>query len=431
MMRHGEERGAVREGNMTLRYWREDLGAAIAVFLLAIPLSIGVAILAGVPYEKAAGVGLLSSVVGGVVSLFSGSPLQITGPSNGAAVLYLTIKDELGAGAAALAVAAGGLMQAAAGALRLGPLFRTASPALIQGMLGGVGLLIISSQSYLMLDAVPPGAGKEFGGVLNLLGLPDALVASFTQRDRLPPALLGAGSLATMLLWDRYGGVARKRAPAALIGVLSGFFLNALVELDPRRFVAPERLLDVVSIPSAAVLSYAWHASFWVAAASFAFVGSIKSLLSARAIDQMDHAGPRADYSRELVAQGVGNVACGLLGLLPLAGIVIRSSTNVASGARTRLAGALQGAFTLILLLCLPQVLPLIPTASLSAALVHAGARLVDFGIPTRLWQQDRFEVCVYLITKMLVFATDMLTGIAVGVALSLSRFAMSRASSS
>jgi MFS superfamily sulfate permease-like transporter len=409
---------------MSLRYWREDLRAALAVFLLAIPLSIGVALLAGVPYERAAGVGLLSSVVGGAVSFLSGSPLQITGPSNGAAVLYLTVEDELGAGAVALAVACGGLMQIAAGALGLGPLFRAASPALIQGMLGGVGLLILSSQFYVMLDAAPPGSGKEFGGILNLLGLPDALFASLTQRDRLPAAILGVGSLIAMLLWERYGGGARRRAPAALLGVLFGLLVNAFTPLDPRRFEAPARLLDVLSPPSVADLVVLSNASFWVAAASFAFVGSVKSLLSAVSLDQMRPEGRRGDYSRELVAQGVGNLACGFLGLLPLAGIVIRGSTNVLAGARTSLAGALQGLLTLILILALPQALSLIPVASLAAALVHAGARLVNLGFLARLWQENRFECGVLLVTMILVFTTDMLTGIAVGVVLSLAPLA-------
>lgn len=406
-----------------LSTWKEDLLASIVVFLVALPLSLGLALVAGYPFERAAAVGLVSGVIGGVVvGLLSGVPLQVTGAANGAAVTVAVFVKEFGFETLSVVVILAGVIQFVAGALRLGPIFRAVSPALVQGMLAGIGLLIFASQFHVMVDDMPPGAGQEFGGVINLWSLPDAILKGLREEAHRPATRVGLLTITTIMLWNAYAPKRLKALPAALIGVGLSTLIVSWFGWDLKTVPAPDSLLHAVSIPSITAFEGIVDSRIWMAALTLAFVAGAESLLTATAVDAMQTHAPRAQYNRELVAQGVGNALCGALGVLPVSGVIVRSGANVMAGGRTRLATILHGVWILLSIVLLPGLLKLIPVASLAAVLVYAGAKLIKLSFLRDLWRTDRAEAGVYIATMATVVVTDVLTGIAVGVVLAVIR---------
>ncbi|WP_051133987.1 SulP family inorganic anion transporter [Methylocystis sp. ATCC 49242] len=415
---------AVTSQNETRRFYlKEDLLASFVVFLVALPLSLGLALVAGYPFEKAAAVGLISGAIGGVVvGFFSGCALQVSGAANGAAVTVAAFASELGFEALGLIVMLAGVIQLAGGALRLGPVFRAVSPALIQGMLAGIGILIFASQFHVMVDDTPPGTGKEFGGVINLWSISDAVLKGFTVDAHRPAALIGLVTIGLIVLWNDRAPRMLKMVPAPLVGVGVATFIAWRFGFDVKYVPAPDRLIDAISFPDTASFARVSEGAIWIAALTLAFVSGAESLLTATAVDAMQRHTPRTRYNKELIAQGVGNFLCGAIGVLPVSGVIVRSSANVMAGARTRLSTMLHGVWILLFITMLPDVLRMIPVASLAAVLVYAGAKLIKLGFLRNLWQQDRAEAGIYAVTLGMVVATDVLTGIAVGVGLALAR---------
>jgi len=409
-------------GNLAVT-WKQDLLASVVVFLVALPLSMGIALVAGFPFENAAAVGIISGIIGGVVvGPLSGCPLQVSGAANGAAVMVALFIKDFGFETLGLIVLVSGLAQLAAGLLRLGPVFRAVSPALIQGMLAGIGVLIVASQFHVMVDDAPPGAGKEFGGIINLWSLPQAVWKGVSENAHRSAALIGLLTIATIALWTALAPKKLKLLPAPLIGIGLATTTGSMLELDVRYVPAPDQLLDAVTWPTAAWLARATQGTIWVAGLSLAFVASAESLLTATAVDSMQGHAPRTRYDRELAAQGTGNVLCGLLGVLPISGVIVRSSANVLAGAQSRLSTTLHGVWLLLFITLLPAVLQLIPVASLAAVLVYAGIKLIKLGFARTLWSLDRAEAGIYAATLGTVVMTDLLTGIAVGIGLALAR---------
>ncbi|MCU0733900.1 MAG: SulP family inorganic anion transporter [Methylotetracoccus sp.] len=403
--------------------WQEDLLASIVVFLVALPLSMGIAIASGVPIDKAAAVGLITAIIGGIaVGPLSGSPLQVSGPAAGLAVMVAMFIQEHGFEALGLIVLLGGLIQLAAGVLRFGQVFRAVSPALIQGMLAGIGVLIFASQFHVMVDDVPPGTGKEFGGLINLWSLPQAVWKGISEPVHRPAALIGLLTVATIMLWTVFAPKKLKLLPAPLIGVVVATVAASLLELNVKYVPVPDRLIDVVSWPTGTGLHRLTEGAIWLAGLSLAFVASAESLLTATAVDSMQRHAPRTKYDRELAAQGAGNILCGVLGVLPITGVIVRSSANVLAGARTRLSTILHSVWILVFITLLPAVLSLIPVAGLAAVLVYTGIKLTKLKVARILWLQDRAEAGIYAATLGTVVMVDLLTGIAVGIGLALAR---------
>jgi MFS superfamily sulfate permease-like transporter len=408
----------------TLRLsWKEDLLASVVVFLVALPLSMGIAIASGVPMEKAASVGLITAIVGGiVVGALSGCVLQVTGPAAGLAVMVALFIQQHGFEALGLIVLLAGLIQLAAGLLGLGQVFRAVSPALIKGMLAGIGVLIFASQFHVMVDDVPPGTGKEFGGIINLWSLPQAAWKGVSETVHRPAALTALITLVTILLWNAYAPRKLKWMPAPLMGVVVATAGAAFLGLDLKQVPVPERLLDAITWPTPAGFGRLGEGAIWLAGLSLAFVASAESLLTATAVDSMQRHAPRTRYDQALAAEGAGNVLCGILGVLPVTGVIVRSSANVLAGGRTRFSVILHGIWLLLFVALLPAVLSLIPVAALAAVLVYMGLRLTKFEVAQVLWRQDRAEAGIYAATLGTVVVVDLLTGIAVGIGLALAR---------
>jgi MFS superfamily sulfate permease-like transporter len=184
----------------------------------------------------------------------------------------------------------------------------------------------------------------------------------------------------------------------------------------------PDHLSDAISWPTGLWLEQLSNRSIWLGGLSLAFVASAESLLTATAVDSMQQRTPKTQYNRELVAEGLGNVVCGILGGLPVTGVIVRSTANVNAGARTRLSGFLHGVWLLLFVMLMPGLLAHIPVAALAAILVFTGIKLTKFQFAKILWRQDKGEAVIYLATLILVVVADLFSGIAVGIALALGK---------
>jgi MFS superfamily sulfate permease-like transporter len=354
------------------RYWA-DLGASVVVFLVALPLCVGVAVASGVPAE----LGIVTGVVGGVVvGLLPGSTMQVSGPAAGLTVLVADAVGKHGIQALGVIVLGAGLLQVLLGLARGGRWFRAISPSVVQGMLAGIGLVLV------------------FGQLKHLVVTPVALA-------------LGMLTVVIMLLWQR---TPLRVVPGVLVGVVVCTALAAVFS-SPVDRISVGALSADVHLPNFSLLDTGVIGT----AVVFALVASAESMFSAAAVDRM-HDGPRTRYNRELVAQGVGNTICGLLGALPMTAVIVRSAANVSAGARTRVSRVLHGVWLLLFVVLLPGLLTLIPVAVLAAVLVHAGWKLLGLREFARLWRTDKAEGFVLVLTAGLIVATDLLTGTVAGL---------------
>lgn len=397
-------------------FLRHDLPASLVVFLVALPFCLAIAKAAGVPPEA----GFVAGIVGGViVGLLSGSPLQVSGPSVGLVVTLIDIVQRHGLERLGVIVALAGVLQLVAGALRLGQWFRAASPAVVTGMLTGIGVVLFAQQFHVMVD--DPPAREPWR---NLVTIPAAVWNGFTgSHDGHPEhqqaAVVGVLTLLVLLVWKLVLPKRLQVIPAVLAAVALATTLAWAFDWQVQR-VAFDSLASGVRLPDWTGLPAAFaDGSVWLSALAVALVASSETLLSSVAVDRM-HRGPRTRYDRELAAQGVGNAVCGVLGALPLAGGIVRSSMNVQSGARSRLATVFHGVWILAFVLLVPGVLRLIPTAALAAILVLTGLRLVDVRGVRGMWRENRAEAVICVVTAVAVVALGLLPGVAIGVALSL-----------
>lgn len=408
----------------------QDLLASVVVFLVALPLCLGVAIASGMPPAA----GIVTGILGGlVVGSFAGSPLQVSGPAAGLTVLVWDFlhpyaqrgEQTLGIGLLGLAVLVAGALQLTMGLARLGQWFRAVTPAVIHGMLAGIGLLIFASQFHVLVDDQPKGSGLH-----NLLYIPQAIYKGlFADRETTPhfwAACVGVASLAVIPLWKGLAPHRLRLVPAPLLAVAVGTVIAEVLDLPVARVAIPP-LAEALSLPAFGALvgdgGLAVPTVLHVLGAGLviALIASAETLLCATAVDQM-HTGPRTRYDRELAAQGIGNMLCGLVCALPMTGVIVRSAANVEAGARSRLSTILHGCWLLLAALLLGGLLQRIPTAALAAVLVYTGYKLMDPKHLRELWSYGRYEAFVFLATFATIALKDLLTGVVVGLVLSIAR---------
>ncbi|MEL6237980.1 MAG: SulP family inorganic anion transporter [Pseudomonadota bacterium] len=385
-----------------------DLLASIVVFLVALPLCMGIAIASGAPPA----LGLASGIIGGlVVGFIAGSPLQVSGPAAGMAVLVYELVSEFGLATLGVVVLIAGAVQFVAGILRWGQWFRAISPSVIHGMLAGIGFLIFSSQFHVMFDDTPRG-----GGLANLAAIPETIYKGLFPADGSVhhlAAIIGVLTIVTIFAWDRFKPSVLKMIPAPLVAVIVGSVAAAALQLPILKVDVPANLLDSLNIPPIAAFS-AITPMIVLTGVIFAFVASAETLLCATAVDQM-HSGVRTDYDKELRAQGVGNLLCGAIGALPMTGVIVRSTANVQAGATTRLSAIVHGFWLLLTVAALPWLLNNIPTAVLAAILVYTGYKLVNLAQIRKITKFGRWELAIYLTTLGGVVAIDLLSGVIMG----------------
>ena len=393
-------------------HFAADALASVVVFLVALPLCMGIAIASGVPPA----LGLITGVIGGiVVGFLAGSPLQVSGPAAGLTVIVYELIQKHGIEMLGPAVALAGVLQLIAGSVKIGRWFRAISPAVIFGMLAGIGILIFASQFHVMVDDKPRG-----NGLANLLSIPQSFVKGFTPDQGLPhneAAFIGVATIATLVIWGKYKPASMRLVPGALVAIVLATFTTWLLQFPIQRVDVPSNLLSAVRLPMLERLPAMLSPEFLMAAVGLAFVASAETLLSASAVDRM-HQGPRTNYDRELSAQGVGNMICGVLGSLPMTGVIVRSSANVQAGAQTRASAILHGVWLLAFVSALPFVLRNVPVAALAAILVYTGLKLVDWKSFAQIRQYGRMPVAIYLATVAGIVAVDLLTGVLIGIGL-------------
>ncbi|KOU55577.1 sulfate transporter [Streptomyces sp. MMG1533] len=388
---------------------RADLFASLVVFLVALPLCVGIAIASGVPAE----LGLVTGIVGGLVAgALPGSSLQVSGPAAGLTVLVYEAVQRYGVEVLGVLVLGAGLVQFGLGALRLGRWFRAVSAAVVQGMLAGIGLVLVAAQVYALGDAAAPASGP--GKLAGLVALP----------GRVDPVALsvGAATISVLLLWPRWRRGARV-VPAPLVAVASAAVVTGVFDLDVRR-VEVWGLLGAVRVPEGADFGRLLEVGVIGTVVAFALIASAESLFSAAAVDRLHSGARRTDYDRELIAQGAGNAVCGVLGALPMTAVIVRSAANVQAGARTKASRVLHGVWLLVFTALLPKVLGVIPVAALAGLLVHAGCRLVPVREARALWRGHRGEVAVLGVTTVAIVVGNLFEGVLVGLALAVAKTA-------
>ncbi|TJZ42905.1 SulP family inorganic anion transporter [Streptomyces piniterrae] len=401
----------------SLPRWRADFAASLVVFLVAVPLCVGVAVASGVPAE----LGLVTGIVGGLLTgLLPGSSLQVSGPAAGLTVLVYEAVQEYGLGSLGVLVLVSGVLQLAMGALKLGRWFRAISVAVVQGMLAGIGLLLIAGQLYKLADAKAPGSGLS-----NLGGLPLLVVDTLASDAALTALAVGAGTIAVLVLWPRWPAAARV-VPAPLMAV--ALATTAVFALDlPVARVEVRGLLGVVQPPGGADFARLTEAGALAGAlgtlVAFTLIASAESLFSAAAVDRL-HDGPRTDYDKELMAQGAGNAVCGVLGALPMTAVIVRSSANVYAGARTKASRVLHGVWLLVFAAAFPAALGMVPVAALAGVLVNAGWKLIPRKDLLPLWREHRGEAVVLVTTAVAIVATNMFEGVLLGLLMAVAKSA-------
>ncbi|WP_221360722.1 SulP family inorganic anion transporter [Streptomyces beigongshangae] len=400
-------------GRTRFPHLRQDFTASLVVFLVALPLCVGVAVASGVPAE----LGLITGIVGGLVTgLLPGSSLQVSGPAAGLTVLVFEAVSEYGLAMFGVIVLATGLIQLGMGALRLGRYFRAISVAVVEGMLAGIGLVLIAGQLYSVAGAEAPASGLG-----KIAGLPGLVVDSAGSSTALTSFGLGAATVAVMVLWKHLPGKVRA-VPGALAAVALATLATLLFDL-PVATVEVRGLLDSIRLPGLEALGGLASVGVIGTVLAFVLIASAESLFSAAAVDRL-HDGPRTEYDKELMAQGAGNTVCGLLGALPMTAVIVRSSANVSAGARTKASRVLHGVWLLLFAALLPAALAYIPLPALAGVLVHAGWKLIPLRSIAALWREHRGEALILVVTAVAIVAVGMFEGVLIGLALAVAKTA-------
>lgn len=403
--------------------WKHDAPAAVVVFLVALPLCLGVALASGAPLFA----GIIAGVVGGlVVGSLSGSALMVSGPAAGLSAIVLAAITQLGDYRAfLLAVVIGGVIQLILAALRAGIIGYYFPAAVIKGMLSAIGLVLILKQVPHAFGYDADAMGDESFAQANAENTFTGLTHALGSIE--PGAMLIALlSLAVLFVWPRTPLAKVKLFPAPLAVVALGIGLNTLfASLAPAMLLEPSHLV-ALPVP---VDASGWAAQFafpawgaitnplvWRIGVTLGIVASLETLLSLEATDKMDPYKREAPPNRELFAQGIGNTLSGLIGGLPVTGVIVRSAANVNAGARTRWSAILHGLLLVIAVVAIPRLLNLIPLAALAAILLHTGFKLAHPSILRAMIRLGRSQWIPYVITVAAILFTDLLVGIAIGM---------------
>ncbi|MFI1323957.1 SulP family inorganic anion transporter [Streptomyces rochei] len=384
-----------------------DVSASIAVFLIALPLSLGIALATGAPLQA----GLVAAAVGGiVVGRLGGCPLQVSGPAAGLTVVTADLIQQYGWRTTCAITVLAGIAQLGLGCLRVARSALAVSPAIVHGMLAGIGVTIAVAQLHIVLGGTPQSS------------VPDNLLALPAQLANLRPADVAASvlTLTLLLLWPRVPGRVGRvlgKLPAALIAVAGATAVAALAGLRLPKVDLPSWSSHALAaLPDGPVLGLV------AAVLTTTLVCSVQSLLGAVAVDKLVSARPgltgrvkRSDLDRELLGQGAGNIVSGALGGLPIAGVAVRSTANVSAGAVSRNSTMLHGLLVLVATLLLVPALELIPLASLAALVMAVGLKMVSLN-HIRTVTRHR-EVLVYAVTTGGVVFFGVLEGVALGIA--------------
>lgn len=379
---------------------RYDLPASLVVFLVALPLSLGIAVASDAP----ALAGLIAAIVGGIVAgALGGSPLQVSGPAAGLTVIVAGLISQFGWAVTCAITVCAGLLQILFGLTKAGRAALAISPMVVHAMLAGIGITIALQQIHVLM------AGESHSSALhNILMLP----AHLSSAD-LPNMAIGFLVIGILVAW-RYAPAAVRVIPGPLVAIVAATLVSLALSLNVPRVELNGSLIDALQLPS--LPDGRWGA-FVAGVLTVALIASVESLLTAVAVDRMQPR-TRSNLDRELVGQGAANMVSGAIGGLPITGVIVRSSANVSAGARTRASSMLHGVWVLVFALPFAGLVQKIPMAALAGLLVVIGVQLVKLNhIETA---RRNGEIAIYAVTVVGVVFVNLLAGVAAGLALSI-----------
>ncbi|MCP9478888.1 MULTISPECIES: SulP family inorganic anion transporter [Marisediminitalea] len=413
--------------DLSFKHIKQDLPASIVVFFVALPLCLGIALASGAPLFS----GIIAGIVGGiVVGMASGSRLGVSGPAAGLAVIVFDAIATLGSWELFLcAVVLAGVFQIALGYLRAGFVAYFFPTSVITGMLTGIGLLIILKQLPYLLgwhaDFLGEQAFQQFNGENTFSAITHAI-----SQISLPALLISAFSLALLVVWDKYLTPKHKifqliQGPivVVLLGIVFTVILNqASAPLSVDQLVSLpviSSFTDLTNEMAFPAFEQMFSLDVLTVAAVMAIVASIETLLSVEATDKLDPQRNTTPTNRELKAQGLGNIFSGLLGGLPVTQVIVRSSANIAFGARSKLSAIMHGFFLLIAVVAIGGLLNLIPLASLAAVLIIVGYKLAKPATFSVMYRAGWEQFLPFMATIIVMLVTDLLSGVIAGLAVS------------
>jgi carbonic anhydrase/SulP family sulfate permease len=404
-----------------------DLIAGVVVFLVALPLCLGVALASGAPLFA----GLVAGIVGGMlVGSLSGSHTSVSGPAAGLTAVVAAQIESLGSfHAFLLAVVAAGAIQVGLGCARAGFIAAFFPSSVIKGLLAAIGVIIILKQiPHLVGHDTDPEGEFEFWQ-------PDQ-ENTFSEIGKLlggihpGAALVGFASLALLMTWDRIEPLKKSLVPPPLVAVIFGVAVSrVLAHFGGTWTIEAAHLVQVPVADSlqgfAGFLQFPDFArwtdpAIYTAAVTIALVASLETLLNLEAVDKLDPLQRRSPASRELVAQGVGNMMAGMVGGIPVTSVIIRSSVNINAGSRTKLSSICHGLLLLVCVVLLPTWLNMIPLSCLAAILLVTGAKLASPKLMKQMWDAGRSQFAPFAVTVIAIVATDLLVGVLIGLAVSI-----------
>jgi len=407
-----------------LLWLKHDLPAGLSVFLVALPLCLGIALASGAPLYA----GILSGIIGGiVVSFISGSNLSVSGPAAGLSTLVAaTILSYGDYKVFLLAVIVAGIFQLVLGLLKLGVIANYFPSAVIKGMLAAIGILLIAKQIPFALGYDKPDFWSS--GFLGLFQSKNfqSSIHNFNVHTTRGAIVVTLASLAILILLQQPFARKLKFIPAPLIAVLAGVFINYLFarttsgySLKEAQLVnIPKNIFGDISFP--AFSNIFSNSGIWKDGVIIGLLATLESLLCIEAIDKLDVHNRITPVNRELVAQGIGNMVCGILGAIPMTAVIVRGAANVDAGARTKLSSFTHGLFLLVTVLLIPFVLNQIPYASLAAILFITGFNLTKPKLYRNMWSLGWKQFLPFILTIMIILMTDLLIGVTAGLLLSI-----------
>ena len=407
---------------------KSDIPAGLVVFLVALPLCLGIALASGAPPLS----GIIAGVVGGiVVGFFSKSHLSVSGPAAGLTAIVLTAITDLGAFNIFLTAGLiAGLIQLILGFVKAGSISNYFPTNVIEGMLAGIGVIIILKQ-------IPHAIGydADFEGDETFMqqdgGNTFSTIIGALDYINLGAVIVTAISLTILLLWDKVPFLKKlKLVPGALVAVIVGILINefflasgsslAITSEHLVNLPVPETIDDFKSIILLPDFNGFLNYKVWIVGATIAVVASIETLLCIEAADRMDAQKRLTDTNVELKAQGIGNMLSSLIGGLPLTSVVVRTSTNNNAGAKSKMSTIIHGVFLLVSVLAIPFLLNKIPFATLAAVLFLVGYKLAKPAIIIHFWHKGKYQFIPFIATLLGVVFMDLLKGVALGIVISI-----------
>ena len=407
---------------------KSDFASGLVVFLVALPLCLGIALASGAPLFS----GIISGIVGGiVVGYLSQSHLSVSGPAAGLTAIVLTAITDIGSfNAFLLAVLLAGLIQLALGFIKAGSISNYFPTNVIEGMLAGIGVIIILKQ-------IPHAFGydPDFDGDESFLQ-PDGQnsfseIFNIFDHVQLGSIVIASISLLILILWNKVDVLQKiKLIPPALVAVIVSILLNEFFIQSGSNFaITKEHLVslpvpttleefkNIIVTPDFTEIS---NSKVWIVAITIAVVASIETLLCIEASDRMDALKRYTNTNVELKAQGIGNIISALLGGLPMTSVVVRTSANNAAGAKSKMSAIIHGVLLLVSVLTIPLILNKIPLATLAAVLLLVGYKLANPATIKHFWEKGKYQFIPFIATFGAVVFTDLLKGVALGMIISI-----------